>query len=296
MKRTMCILLAGGLVAVLAATQMTADDGPAAKPADMEIRALAAEFTSAFNKGEAKALADFFTEACEYTSDSGESLRGRAAVEKAFADYFKAHPNGQMSIDIESIRYPSRNLAIEEGVIEVRNGSGSMPNTTRYRALHVREDGKWRTALTHEWGGGEDKLNDLGWLIGTWSAKNKDREAQLTFEWNAKKNGIVSRFTVKENGKVVSSGTQRLCPDPRSGGVRAFTFDDSGGHSQAVWYRDGNRWVAEATGVTPDGATTNSVNLLTRLGENEILWRSVERTVEGASIPDSTPIKLTRAK
>ena len=296
MNKTMLILAGLGFAAFWACSQMVADDGPApAKPADMEIRAMAAEFAAAFNKADAKATAAFFTDGCEYTSDTGENFRGRAALENALSDYFKANPKGQMIIDIESIRYPSKNLAIEEGTIQIKKGS-ELPSSTQYRSMHIREDGKWKTALTQEWGGAVDKLSDLAWLIGTWSAKAKDREMQISFEWNAKKNGIVSKYTVTEGGKVTASGTQRLMQDQRTGAVRAWSFDDAGGHGQAIWYRDGNRWVAEAHGMTPDGAETSAVNLLTRLSDNEILWRSVDRTVNGAGMPDTVPVKLSRGK
>ena len=49
-------------------------------------------------------------------------LRGRAAIEKAFAEFFKEHPKSKVEVRIESIHFPARNLAIEEGILRQSGG------------------------------------------------------------------------------------------------------------------------------------------------------------------------------
>ena len=297
MKRVYFVLLVCGLATVLATDYMTADDSPAARSADAELRAQAADFCKAFNQGDAVAAAAFYSERSEYTSDAGISLRGRSEIEKAYAEHFKANPGDTIVIEIDSIRYPSPSMAIEEGTIETRRAiSAALPNSTRYRAIHVRENGKWLTALTSEWGAGLDKLTDLNWLIGSWSASVKNRETLISFEWNDRKNVILSKYTIKENGKVVASGTQRIHADARTGGISAMSFDDTGEHGLATWYRDGNRWISETSGVSPSGTSSEAVNMITRLSDSTLLWRTVNRVVNGEPVPDSLPVKLTRTK
>ena len=72
--------------------------------------------------------------------------------------------------------------------------------------------------------------------------------------------------------------------------------DDGGGNGQSLWQRDGNRWLIDSVGELPDGTDTAAVNVLTRLNDNEILWRSVERLLGPDQLPDTDPIKLTRVK
>lgn len=296
MKKTLFAGLALGLAALFAASQMAAQDGkPVGKPADFELRALAAEYSAAFAKGDPKALAAFWTENGEFRSDDGETLIGRAAIEKAYAEQFKEHPKSKVSFDIRNIRYPGRDIAIQDGTLQASDASAAPPTTSYYQALYVREDGKWKLAIVHEWGAGLDKLQDLNWLIGAWTAKTKERDVTMTFEWNPKRTCILSKFTATQGGKTVT-GTQRITQDPNSGLIRAFSSDSLGGHTTAVWSRDGDRWVAEVTGVTPDGAETTAVNAITRIGEDAFLWRSVNRTVSGVPTPDTAPVKLTRSK
>jgi len=294
MSRLLWGTAAVGLAAVLIVNTMTASDLPTTRSADEEaIRAQAKEFCAAFAQGDARAVAAFWTEQGEY-QDESETLRGRDAIEKAYSEHFKVAPKQSMTIDIESIRFPARDLAVEEGTIQVKGNGSQLPTSTRYRVVHVREDGKWRAALVREWGAGEDKLQDLAWLIGTWTAKTKDREVEMRFNWNEKKTYILSRFTVKEKDKVTSSGTQRICQDSQTGRLRSWMFDDEGGHGQGLWTRDGNRWLSESMGVTPAGNETAAVNVINRLDDNSFVWRSINRSVDGESMPDTTPVKVTR--
>jgi len=260
------------------------------------LRKSSAEFVQAFDKGDAKALAALWTEQGEYRDDSGEVIRGRAALEKAYAEQFKARPKARIEVEVRSIRFPSRDTAIEEGTLRLKPAGAVLPTATRYSVLHVREDGKWKLASVHETGATEDKLDDIAWLIGSWTARSKDREISLTYEWNAKRTRILQQFSAKEGGKVTVSGTQTIAWDPQSGRLRSWLHDDDGGHGQALWFRDGNRWVLDSLGVLPDGRETSATNIITRLNDDEFVWRSTHRSVAGGNIPDAEPVKLARVK
>jgi hypothetical protein len=54
--------------------------------------------------------------------------------------------------------------------------------------------------------------------------------------------------------------------------------------------------VLVAAGVLGDGIETASLNILSRLNNDEISWRSIDRLIGGQEVPDTTPIKLTRVK
>jgi uncharacterized protein (TIGR02246 family) len=258
------------------------------------IHRAAQAFVRAFNEGDAKAVAALWTEQAEYVDERGAVLRGRAAIEKEYAELFKAHPKARIDVRPQSVHFPTPNTAIEEGVLTLTAPGAELPITTAYRAIQVREDGQWRIAFSQEWGADQPKLEDLAWLIGSWVVRPTGREVQLTFSWNDKKTLIRNQFTVKEGGKVTSSGTQMIGIDPRTGQLTSWTFNDDGGRGEAVWFRDGNRWVMDSAGVLPDGTETLAMNVITRLNENEFLWRSVARTVGGEAVSDTAPVKVVR--
>jgi uncharacterized protein (TIGR02246 family) len=297
--------LAGGLAAVLAIGVLSARDDPASAPkpaaADQEreadteaIRATARAFAAAFNKGDAKAVAAQWTEYGECADADGELIRGRANIEKAFAEFFKANPRAKVQVLVGSIRFPAPDLALEEGVLRQVNTVKDLPTSTLYSATHVRTDGKWQTAVSREWGAGQDRLENLDWLVGQWSATLTDQTVTLTFTRDGQKPFILGRFTKTAGDKTVSTGTMRIGLDPQTGQLRSWHFDEDGGHGQSLWVRDGNRWVLDCVGVMGDGAETASVNVLGRLNNDEITWQSIDRVMGDQALPDTVPIRLTR--
>ncbi len=164
-----CLAAIGGLfgTGLWVAGEPQAKDAPvsegSSRDADREaILQSARDFTAAFEKGDAKAVAALWTEQGELESDDGPILRGRTAIEAAFAARFKDRPAGKMEIKVENIRFPSRDTAVEEGLTRT-TASDMLPDSAYYRALHVREDGKWRIALSREWGGAQNRMADLDW-------------------------------------------------------------------------------------------------------------------------------------
>jgi len=261
------------------------------------IRKQSQAFTRAFTRGDAKAIAGLCTASCEYHDDNaGEAFRGRAAIEKSFAELFTEHPKTKVNVDIHAIRFLGRDTAVETGLVQLQLPGPTLPSSSHYRVLHVREDGRWYVAMIEERGAEEDKLEDLGWLVGSWVLKSKDREARLTFAWNEKKTHILCDFAVKEGGRRSSSGRQVIGREPEQGQLRSWMMDDEGGHGQALWSRDGHQWVQDAIGVLPDGTPTAATNILTRVSHDEFTWRSVERSVAGEPVPDREVVTATRVK
>jgi uncharacterized protein (TIGR02246 family) len=318
MKKKMYLLAAGGvLVAVVAlfATQVrtvgqtkspqaekplpvkAADEPKDPKRADDEaaIRKATDDFIKAVEKGDAKAVAAAWTEDGEYIDDDGTTLRGRAAIEAAYVKAFAKKKNPKMEIKIDSIRFPSKDTAIEEGYAKRFHGDGDHPTCSRYSVLHVREGGKWLIALLREWPDEGVSLRDLDWLIGTWEAKTEDAEVRTTYEWDANKNSIHCKVAIKGKGRTLLA-TQIILKDPRTGQLRSWMFDDDGGFGDGAWTRDGKRWVIEASGVEADGGELTAKNILTPVDKDSFTWQSMDRTQDGDELPNIPPIKVTRVK
>jgi len=260
------------------------------------IRNQARDFIAAFAKGDAQAVAATWTEQAEFYEESGVQLQGRAAIEQAYADFFAAHPGSQITIDIQSIRFPSKDLALEEGVSTLTHVGPELPSSTRYLSIHVRENGQWKTAVGREWGATEDKLQDLAWLAGNWASSSPEGETHINFEFNAAQTALTGTYDLVVAGNKVASGHQRIIRDPQTGQIHSWMFDDEGGHGEALWTHDGNKWLLDASGIAPDGTATAATNVLTRLNNDEFLWRSVDRAASDTFVAPTDPIKLTRVK
>jgi hypothetical protein len=46
--------------------------------------------------------------------------------------------------------------------------------------------------------------------------------------------------------------------------------------------------------VTSTGQETAAVNVITRLDDNSFVWRSINRSMDGEAMPDTTPLKVMR--
>lgn len=290
-------LLAGGLLAWNWSLAFPPQpDAPVARERPANHQAIvksSAAFARDFNAGDAKAVAAHWTENGEFEDDTGVHLRGRAAIEKAYVDLFKEHPKGKIEIEVGSVHFPAKDLAVEEGLITQTSSGRELPSSTRYSAVHVREDGVWKVALSREWGTGKDRLADIAWLLGAWAAKTPAGGMSLTFRHEKGASFITGQLTVKAKGKSAESQL-KIGLDPQRGVIRSWHFDADGGHGQALWIRDGNKYVLDSVGADAGGTETASVNLLTRVSPNEITWRSIDRVVGNQPLPDTAPVKLTR--
>lgn len=298
------LILAAGLLVLLAVGLSFAPQAGEKKPAidkareaDVEaIRKHSAAFTKAFAKQDAKALALLWTEDGEHEDEDGALIRGREAIEKTFTELFKEKPKIKVEVLIDAVRFPAKDVAIEEGVLRTTLADDVLPTTTAYSVTHVREGGKWLMAASREWGAGRHRLDDLEWLLGEWKGGNKDQQVVVTFGKEEGKPAIKGTFTRKEKGKTAFSGTIKIAIDPQRGQIRSWHFDDDGGHAQSLWLRDGKNWVLDTIGALASGSDMACVNVLGRVGPNAITWRSIDRQLDGEALPDTPPVRLERVK
>jgi uncharacterized protein (TIGR02246 family) len=211
------------------------------------IRKAGQSFVKAFAAGDAKALAALWTENGEYTADDGTTLRGRAEIRTAYEKQF-AKRKGQVTgkIEVTSIRFPSKDTAIEEGYFESRAGKEA-PAIGRYSVLHVREGGGWLMAVVREWPHEGASLRDLAWLIGSWQAKRDEVEVSSKYEWWGEDKAFIrAEISISQKGRGPTSGFQMIGRDASTGQLRSWTFDREGSFAQATWSREGgNKWVQE---------------------------------------------------
>lgn len=251
-------------------------------------------FLKAFENGDAEQVASFWTADGELIGDDGSIYRGRAAIGKAYRALFNPKEKRQAEIQSESLRFPSRDSAIEEGRLKVRWGNAE-PATSRYSVLYVREGEKWLMAVVREWPAEKVSLRDLEWLIGTWVAKSDDAEVHTAYAWMWDKSFIRVQFSIRQRGRTLR-GFQMIGKDEASGALRSWTFESEGGFGEATWSRDGKKWILDAAGRLSDGRTVTATNLLIPLDQDSFTWQAVKRSIGGEEVEDLPPVKVTRVK
>ena len=298
-----CIVTVTALTLVVLGVGYMAAQPKAAKAPDREadkaaIDALIKASIQAFNNRDATAIAANWTDEGEYIRNDGEPVRGRADVQKGYAEFFKTL-KGKTTVEVQTdnLRFPSAHSAVSEVTLREKNDQGQVIASSWRNTLLVREDGQWKVALVQEWDRDnalDDSLKDLEWLIGTWRMDTKERDVTTTYEWDENKAFIRGKFTVKQGDKVVESGTQMFGQDRADGGIRSWVFQSDGGFGDGLWTRDGKNWTVDFGGVTPDGKKLSATVNYVRVDADTFTWQSVQQTVNGQPIADTKPIKVTK--
>ena len=79
------------------------------------IRSQADNYASLFAGGDFEGIANMWTVDGTYTTVIGDVLSGREAIETFFKKSFETYGKESLKISIESIKFLSNNIAIEEG-------------------------------------------------------------------------------------------------------------------------------------------------------------------------------------
>jgi uncharacterized protein (TIGR02246 family) len=283
---------------------------PAAKEADRPrdeklspdveaIRQTAGTFVKAYNQGDVDAAAAHFTDEAEYVDEHGNVHTGRKAIAENLRDFFVRNPGAQLSVVIDSIRFVSPGVAVEDGFSTIFQPDGSLLFRSRHVAVHTKDGGKWLVAMVREERPkGErrhrQELRQLEWLIGDWI--DEDQDSIVSFACAAVDDGnfLLREFTVAVGGQKLMSGSQRIGWDPVTGRLRAWTFDSGGGYFDGVWQRDGDDWVLIASGVTADGEHASGTSVFTIIDDRMITWQAVDLSLNGVRVGDSPQYTLVR--
>ena len=260
-----------------------------------------AEFIAAFNKGDAKAVAAFWTEDATYVDQLGREYKGRAAIEKQYRKAFALSKGAKLTIHVTSAKQVSPDVALEEGITEVAPAEGGLGTTARFSAVLVKKDGAWylqsvRDSVAHPPSNAEH-LEGLEWLIGEWAGEaEKGESAVATYDWAENQNFIVSSFATTLDGVPVVGGTQWIGWDAIDKQVRSWSFYSRGGFGEATWTKDGNSWSLKTTARTADGKKASATNIMTKTDDDHMTWQMTKLTVGGESLPDPRPVKMKRVK
>src|SRR5215469_4036152 len=109
----------------------------------------ARKYEAAYNKGDAKALAGFYSDDVYYIDQDGAEVKGRDAMEKLLADNFKQNPGAKLAITTEEVKQLAPDVKVTRGLATVTLTNGTI-NTTRYTTTQVKKGDKWEISQLTE--------------------------------------------------------------------------------------------------------------------------------------------------
>ena len=263
------------------------------------VRLTSKTLVKAYAEKNAASAAAHFTADAEYVDEQGKVFQGRKAIEESLATFFTEHPAGKLEMNIDTIRFISPGVAVEDGTTKITHSKGAASPESRYSTVHVKTDGKWLAASVRDHAPKTRKehraqLQQLEWLMGDWVEEGDDSIVHFSCKSVDNGNFLLRQFTIRIAGQEAMTGTQRIGWDPLSGKLRAWIFDSEGGYSDGFWHRDGDHWVLKSTGVTADGQTASSTSIYTFVNAHTMTWRSVDHEIAGVQLPDSELVTIVR--
>ncbi len=134
--------------AVATAVLATGLASATAQSKDPALDKLVADWSAAFGRGDAKALASLYTDNAIRVSPDGGTVLGRAAIEKEFAGYFAGPWKGAtIKILVGSVQALGPETSVSEGTYEVTpkgpDGKPMPPVKGSYLNTIVKKNGAW---------------------------------------------------------------------------------------------------------------------------------------------------------
>jgi uncharacterized protein (TIGR02246 family) len=268
--------------------------------AEDAIRKSAKEFSDAYDRGDANAIASQWTTDGEY-SIGRDTIKGRDAIAKLYAEYFKAHSGSKMTVKVNSIRVLAPTVAIEKGSAAVSGSKEEPTSSSDYTAIHVKQpDGKWlmvsvadSESPTVEF---EKGLKDVEWMLGKWKAVSPEAKISLDCQWIANKNFMRLDISVDGDKGTIPGGMQIIGRNPTTGEINSWFFSANGGYGNGAWHHEDKRWYIQTEGLTVDGTPTTALNILYQADENVVSWQSTRRMLGDTALPDVKEIAIERVK
>jgi uncharacterized protein (TIGR02246 family) len=255
----------------------------AAKSDESAIRAAVKSYVEAYNRGDAKAVAEHWGENAEWVNPDGDRVQGRQAIETQMQAMFEAQEGGKIEVGEVKVRLLSAEVALEEGVARVAK-PGEATSVSNYLAIHVKKSGQWKLDSVRETearGANEaaDNLKQLEWMVGQWIDESPDTVVEHKCEWSADGHFLLGEFLIQIEQRPAMKGTMRIGWDPQRRQIRSWVFDSEGGFAEGFWTNVGQRWIVKASGVRADGSAVSATNVYTPLRRDRFQFASVDRLV-----------------
>jgi len=284
------------LLLVVAATIASAQQpqksapAPAASADEQQIRQGVVAFVQQYNAHKADAVAGLFAADARMVFRDGTEVNGRNEIKESFEEAFTANPKGAISVVVDSIRFLTPDVAVEEGSTTTFPDGETLTSRGRYTVLHLRKEGRWQMqsvrVVEEESLSPYGELAPLEWLVGEWIDEGREEDVHTTFRWDENRSFLLEEFQVVRRGEVVLKGSQRIGWDPQAKQVRSWTFDSAGGFGDATWTLAGDDWICKAKGVRPDGTSASATRRLTRTGQDRVVLTATDRLLGDEQLDD----------
>ncbi len=150
---------------------------------------------------------------------------------------------------VESSRFLTPDVIVEKGLASV-SGTDE-PDTTRYTATQIKQDGKWLIAELEETtlpsaDPAAEALSSLEWIIGKWKVSSEGINAESEAIWTLDGHFITRTTRIAQEDGESFVSVEVIGYDPVEEEIQSWIIDNEGGFGSNLWRRDGNKWLVRS--------------------------------------------------
>lgn len=261
-------------------------------PDEQQLRQSVVKYVELYNAHKSKELSELYAAEARMVFRDGTEMNGREEIAKALEAAFTEFPKAAISVVVDSIRFLTPEVAVEEGITSDFPDGETLAARSRYVILHVKKNGQWAMqsirVAEEESTSAYRELQPLEWLVGEWIDEGRTENVETTFRWDENKSFLLEEFQVVRQGTVVLRGSQRIGWDPQAKQIRSWIFDNAGGFSEATWTNIDGVWISKAQGVSAEGVSTSATRTLQQAASNRVLCTLKDRIAGDEALPDVT--------
>ncbi len=278
---------------LLAASSLPAAD---AVPAAL---AASADYVTAFNDRDYETLAAQWTADAELV-EGGSRLVGRENIIGSIRGWLERHPEARIGIEVGTVTPLAQTLTRVEGIMTFSRTADALPVVSRFMSLRVHEAGSWKLAESIVEPASAAAVEDLDWLIGSWSAGSADGgsgSVRATFEKVVGGHAILGRMTVTAADSSTLEAIEIIHADRIAHALRSWVFDSRGATATGLIESDGitlNRTLVGTPSPASGGRRSSWVQLIIPGGADAFTLHSIERSIDGRRLLDANPLHFRR--
>ena len=268
---------------------------------DDEVRSVLIKLEAAISSKKSADASSLFADDISFIDQAGDETRGRAALRERFEQISNLPNPSAVGIHPQSINFPANDVALVVGEVSRKHDNQNLP-ASRFSMVLAKKNNIWQinqmTETTMQVADHTNRLQELNWLIGEWSAEKSAASAHMVVEWAPSRKFITSKCTISKTGAQPQVDTQVIGWDPQRNSIISWHFDSNGGFGSGTWSKrpNENKWAADVAGVGADGSNTVASNVFTIKTPDEFVWQSIHRSLDGAAVADTEAITVHRDK
>ncbi|NCX97589.1 MAG: nuclear transport factor 2 family protein [Planctomycetia bacterium] len=269
-----------------------------------ELKAASAAYAAAYNKSDYAALADQWTERATLVEGRLE-LEGREAIVNSLRAWRERNPEATMEIAVRDVDLLAEPVARVVGTLTFRSKPGAKPVSSRFTSLRVREGATWRLAESIVVAEHAAALDDLDWLVGTWTTMGTKGEKtgptaiETVYEKMLGGYCLLGRSRIQVAEGPAVEALEIIHADRATGVIRSWVYDSTGAQGEGVITVDDGTVEKTMVGTPSDrvpGAVARWTQVVAPTGEGRVTMHSIERSIDGVAMPDGQPLHFRKVR